>query len=191
MNATHRVVFQSGPGELVALTERLITDVIDGDPNAGVVVAELLCHPLWYPVLCYLQSQGLVGDALWSRVRDSYGGDIWQFTADQILAMTGEEVTPPHLEKPCHSGAHSDIAPIDRLVADVMDGNPGTGMVIGELLRQPLGSLLLYYLRAQGLVGSTLWRAVKQGCSGDLPLFSRTQIGQILRQTLEREEGIW
>jgi hypothetical protein len=68
---------------------------------------------------------------------------------------------------------------IRQLVIDVMDGNPGAFTIIRQLMSLPTWYQLLHHLKAQGLVGSELWRVVKDDYGHDWRQFVQDQLDQM------------
>ena len=75
---------------------QLIVDVMDGNPGAGIVIRRLMYFTMWYPLLCHLKDQGLIGSRLWQVVKDVYGHNWTNFVADQLVQM-GHEGEPEGL----------------------------------------------------------------------------------------------
>lgn len=69
-----------------------------------------------------------------------------------------------------------------QLVMDVMDGNPGAFVVIRRLMYFTMWYPLLHHLKDQGLVGSELWRVVKDEYGHDWTQFVRDQLAQMMGQ---------
>ena len=67
---------------------QLLLDVMDGNPGACVIVEKLLGCDAWYPLLCHLKRQGLVGTTLWRVVKDEYRHDWAQFAQIQLEQIT-------------------------------------------------------------------------------------------------------
>ncbi len=66
-----------------------------------------------------------------------------------------------------------------QLVMDVMDGNPGALTIIQRLMYFTAWYPLLHHLKAKGLVGSALWRAVKDDYGTDWMQFASVQLAQM------------
>ena len=69
-----------------------------------------------------------------------------------------------------------------QLVIDVMDGNPGACVVIRRLMYFTPWYPLLHHLKDHGLVGSELWRAVKDDYGHDWTQFGHDQLAQMMKQ---------
>jgi hypothetical protein len=63
-----------------------------------------------------------------------------------------------------------------QLVIDVMDGNPGALMIIQRLMYFSTWEPLLHHLKMQGLVGSKLWRVVKDDYAENWCHFGQVQL---------------
>ena len=63
-----------------------------------------------------------------------------------------------------------------ELIMDVMAGNPGAFTIIRDLMRYPTWYQLLHHLKTQGLVGTELWRIVKDDYNHDIPQFIDDQL---------------
>lgn len=66
-----------------------------------------------------------------------------------------------------------------QLVIDVMDGNPGALMIIQRLMYFSTWGSLLYHLKMQGLVGSKLWRVVKDDYAENWCHFVQVQLAEM------------
>jgi hypothetical protein len=71
---------------------------------------------------------------------------------------------------------HSDT---HELIKEVMDGNPGAYTVIRDLIAFPTWYQLLHHLKTRRMVGSELWRVVKDDYSHDLAQFVEDQLAQM------------
>jgi hypothetical protein len=69
--------------------------------------------------------------------------------------------------------------PTRQLVVDVIDDNPGALTIIECLMSYATWYQLLHHLKDQGLVGSTLWRVVKEDYSLNLERFVEDQLCQM------------
>lgn len=67
---------------------QLLLDVMDNNPGACIIVGKLLSYDAWYPLLCHLKKQGLVGSRLWCVMKDEYGHDWAQFAQIQLAQIT-------------------------------------------------------------------------------------------------------
>lgn len=76
---------------MMARADRLILSLMNGNPGALVEIAKVLRHPLRHALLRHLQTEGLVGCALWCVVKDEYCRDALRFSSDQIISMTGHK----------------------------------------------------------------------------------------------------
>lgn len=74
-----------------------------------------------------------------------------------------------------------------QLIMDVMNGNPGAFTIIRELMAFPTWFQLLYYLKDEGLIGSELWRIVKDEYNHD---YKRFVDDQLARMTPERAQTL-
>lgn len=74
-----------------------------------------------------------------------------------------------------------------QLIMDVMNGNPGAFTIIRELMAFPTWFQLLYYLKEEGLIGSELWRIVKDEYDHD---YKRFVDDQLARMTPERAQTL-
>lgn len=66
-----------------------------------------------------------------------------------------------------------------QLILDVMDGNPGALTIIRNLMSCTIWYQLLHFLRSQRLVGSELWRVVKDEYAHDYGRFVDDQLAQM------------
>ena len=66
-----------------------------------------------------------------------------------------------------------------QLLTDVMDGNPGAFTIIRELMSLPTWYQLLCHLKHRGLVGSELWRVVKDDYQHNWRQFVDDQLEQM------------
>ena len=66
-----------------------------------------------------------------------------------------------------------------QLVMDVMDGNPGALVIIQRLMYFSTWGPLLGHLKMQGLVGSELWRVVRDDYAEDWCRFGQAQLTQM------------
>jgi hypothetical protein len=66
-----------------------------------------------------------------------------------------------------------------QLVIDVMDGNPGALVIIQRLMYFSTWGSLLYHLKMQGLVGSKLWRVVKDDYAENWCHFGQVQLAEM------------
>jgi hypothetical protein len=66
-----------------------------------------------------------------------------------------------------------------QLIMDVMNGNPGAFTIIRELMAFPTWFQLLYYFKEQGLIGSELWRVVKDDYNHDYKRFVDDQLARM------------
>lgn len=66
-----------------------------------------------------------------------------------------------------------------QLIMDVMDGNPGALTIIRRLMYFAPWPQLLQYLKDQGLVGSELWRVVKDEYEQDWTQFVHDKLEQM------------
>ncbi len=74
-----------------------------------------------------------------------------------------------------------------QLIMDVMDGNPGALTIIRRLMYFMHWELLLHHLKDQGLVGSELWRVVKDEYDQDYTRFVDDQLARLApEQTLNQ-----
>jgi hypothetical protein len=62
------------------------------------------------------------------------------------------------------------------LIMDVMAGNPGAFTIILSLMAYPTWPQLLYHLKARGVVGSKLWRIVKDDYRHNIMQFIDNQL---------------
>jgi hypothetical protein len=74
-----------------------------------------------------------------------------------------------------------------QLILDVMDGNPGAFTIIRQLMSCTIWYQLLHYLKSQRLVGSELWRVVKDEYAHD---YGRFVDDQLARMTPERAQTL-
>ncbi len=65
------------------------------------------------------------------------------------------------------------------LVSSIVQGNPGAMTIVQHVMTLPIWPQLLYHLRAQGLVGSALWCAVKDEYGHDWRRFVANQMAQM------------
>ena len=63
-----------------------------------------------------------------------------------------------------------------ELIMDVMAGNPGAFTIIRDLMVYPTWLQLLAHLKHNDLVGSELWRIVKDDYNHDIPQFIDDQL---------------
>ncbi len=63
-----------------------------------------------------------------------------------------------------------------ELIMDVMAGNPGAFTIIRDLMVYPTWLQLLAHLKHNDLVGSELWRIVKDEYNHDIPQFIDDQL---------------
>ena len=68
---------------------------------------------------------------------------------------------------------------IQQLIMDVMDGNPGALTIIRKLMLSSNWFQVLYHLKNQGVVGSELWRVVKDDYDHDHARFIDDQLAQM------------
>jgi hypothetical protein len=68
---------------------------------------------------------------------------------------------------------------IQQLVLEVMDGNPGALKIIQRLMYFSTWGPLLYHLKRQGLIGSELWRIVKDDYAEDWCRFGQVQLAEM------------
>ncbi len=68
------------------------------------------------------------------------------------------------------------ISDTKQLLMDVMDGNPGAFTIIRRVMVFPTWYQLLHHFKTQGLVGSELWRVVKDEYDHDLTQFVVKQL---------------
>ena len=66
-----------------------------------------------------------------------------------------------------------------KLIIDVMDGNPGALTIIRSLLELPTWHQLLHHLKNNWLVGSELWRMVKDDYNHNVAWFVADQLAQM------------
>ena len=67
-----------------------------------------------------------------------------------------------------------------QLVMDVMDGNPGALSVIQQLMMfRTLWHPMLHHLKSQGVIGSELWRQVRDDYAADWRRFGYAQMAQM------------
>jgi hypothetical protein len=66
-----------------------------------------------------------------------------------------------------------------ELIMDVMAGNPGAYTIILSLMVYPTWPQLLYHLKARGVVGSKLWRIVKDDYDHNITQFIDDQLVQM------------
>ena len=59
----------------------------------------------------------------------------------------------------------------EQLVLDVIDGNPGACEIVCLLLSSPLWRPILQALKSNNVVGSELWRVIRDDYSGDCDRF--------------------
>jgi hypothetical protein len=59
----------------------------------------------------------------------------------------------------------------EQLTLDVIDGNPGAGVIVCLLLSSPLWRPILQVLKSQHLIGSELWRVVPDEYDDDWECF--------------------
>lgn len=66
-----------------------------------------------------------------------------------------------------------------ELIMAVMAGNPGAFTVILSLMAYPTWPQLLYQLKAHGVVGSKLWRMVKDDYNHNISQFVVNQLADL------------
>jgi hypothetical protein len=66
-----------------------------------------------------------------------------------------------------------------QLILDVMDGNPGAFTIIRHLMSSAIWYQLLQHLKSQQLIGSELWRVVKDTYAHDYRRFIDDQLDQM------------
>ena len=74
-----------------------------------------------------------------------------------------------------------------QLILDVIDGNPGAFTIIRHLMAFAIWYQLLHYLKSQRLVGSELWRIVKDEYTHD---YGRFVDDQLARMSPERAQTL-
>jgi hypothetical protein len=62
---------------------------------------------------------------------------------------------------------------------DVMNGNPGAFTIIRTLMAYPTWHQLLHHLKTHGLVGSELWRVIKDDYGHDVTQFVEDQLAEM------------
>ena len=75
-----------------------------------------------------------------------------------------------------------------QLILDVIDGNPGAFTIIRQLMAFAIWYQLLHYLKSQHLVGSELWRVVKDEYAHD---YGRFVDDQLARMSPERAQTLY
>lgn len=68
---------------------------------------------------------------------------------------------------------------VSALFVDVIQGNPGACVIVQHILTLPTWPQLLCHCKAQGLVGHTLWRVVKDEYRHDWRRFVADQVAQM------------
>ncbi len=63
-----------------------------------------------------------------------------------------------------------------ELIMNVMAGNPGAFTIIRDLMIYPTWYQLLHHLKTHDLVGTELWRIVKDDYNHDIPQFIDDQL---------------
>ena len=71
------------------------------------------------------------------------------------------------------------------LLMEVMDGNPGAYTTIQELMLLPCWYQLLHHCRIRGLMGSELWRVVKDDYHYDCQQFVADQLAEMQPERAE------
>ena len=71
------------------------------------------------------------------------------------------------------------------LLIEVMDGNPGAYTIIKELMLLPCWYQLLHHCRNRGIVGSELWRVVKDDYQHDCRQFVADQLAEMQPERAE------
>jgi hypothetical protein len=66
-----------------------------------------------------------------------------------------------------------------QLIMDIMDGNPGAFTIIKELMIYPTWFQFFHHLKAQGLIGSELWRVVNDIYQHDYKRFVEDQLASM------------
>jgi hypothetical protein len=74
-----------------------------------------------------------------------------------------------------------------QLILDVTDGNPGAFTIIRHLMAFTIWHQLLHFLKNQRLVGSELWRIVKDEYTHD---YGRFVDDQLARMAPERAQTL-
>jgi hypothetical protein len=67
-------------------SERMVLEVMDGNPGACTIVCLILSSPLWHPILQALKTQDIVGSELWRVVHDEYQDNWGQFVQKLLNA---------------------------------------------------------------------------------------------------------
>ncbi len=73
--------------------QRLILDVIDGNPGALLIIRRLMYFAPWHFLLRRLKARGLIGSRLWQVVKDDYCHNWTQFVHDQMIDWI-DDVSP-------------------------------------------------------------------------------------------------
>lgn len=67
--------------------QKLVLDVMAGNPGAFTIILILMQYPTWPQILFHLKCHGIIGTELWRMVKDENDDNVAQFMAKQLAQM--------------------------------------------------------------------------------------------------------